>query len=56
MAISGADIGDIKPEEGKSIEFGSKFQNDSITASAAVFNINKKNIMRTVDGVSTPVG
>ena len=56
MSISGADIGDIKPEEGKSIEFGSKFQNDSITASAAVFNINKKNIMRTVDGVSTPVG
>lgn len=56
MAISGDDIGDIKPEEGKSIEFGSKFQNDSITASAAVFNINKKNIMRTVDGVSTPVG
>jgi len=56
MAISGADIGDIKPEEGKSIEFGSKFQNDSITASVAVSNINKKNIMRTVDGVSTPVG
>lgn len=55
MAMKG-DIGDIKPEEGKSIEFGSKFQNDSITASAAVFNINKKNIMRTVSGVSTPVG
>ncbi len=56
MAISGDDIGDIKPEEGKSIELGTKFQNDSITASAAVFNINKKNIMRTVSGVSTPVG
>lgn len=55
MAMKG-DIGDIKPEEGKSIEFGSKFQNDSITASAVVFNINKKNIMRTVSGVSTPVG
>ncbi|MFC2747497.1 MAG: TonB-dependent siderophore receptor [Campylobacter concisus] len=55
MAMKG-DIGDIKPEEGKSIEFGSKFQNDSITASAAVFNINKKNIMRTVNSVSTPVG
>ncbi|WP_149710638.1 TonB-dependent siderophore receptor [Campylobacter concisus] len=55
MAMKG-DIGDIKPEEGKSIEFGTKFQNDSITASAAVFNINKKNIMRTVSGVSTPVG
>ncbi|WP_149718056.1 TonB-dependent siderophore receptor [Campylobacter concisus] len=55
MAMKG-DIGDIKPEEGKSIELGTKFQNDSITASAAVFNINKKNIMRTVSGVSTPVG
>ena len=56
MAISGDDIGDIKPEEGKSVELGTKFQNDSITASAAVFNINKKNIMRTVNSVSTPVG
>ncbi|WP_103579419.1 TonB-dependent siderophore receptor [Campylobacter concisus] len=55
MAMKG-DIGDIKPEEGKSIELGTKFQNDSITASAAVFNINKKNIMRTVNSVSTPVG
>ncbi|OUT07565.1 TonB-dependent siderophore receptor [Campylobacter concisus] len=55
IAMKG-DIGDIKPEEGKSIELGTKFQNDSITASAAVFNINKKNIMRTVSGVSTPVG
>ena len=56
MAISGDDIGDIKPEEGKSVELGTKFQNDSITASAAVFNIDKKNIMRTVNSVSTPVG
>jgi len=55
MAMNG-DIGDIKPEEGKSIELGTKFQNDSITASAAVFNIDKKNIMRTVNSVSTPVG
>ncbi len=55
MAMKG-DIGDIKPEEGKSVELGTKFQNDSTTASAAVFNINKKNIMRTVNSVSTPVG
>lgn len=55
MSMSG-DIGDIKPEEGKSVELGTKFQNDSITASAAVFNIDKKNIMRTVNSVSTPVG
>ena len=56
MSMSGDDIGDIKPEEGKSVELGTKFQNDSITASAAVFNIDKKNIMRTVNSVSTPVG
>ena len=55
MAMKG-DIGDIKPEEGKSVELGTKFQNDSITASAAIFNIDKKNIMRTVNSVSTPVG
>ena len=55
MTMNG-DIGDIKPEEGKSVELGTKFQNDSITASAAVFNIDKKNIMRTVNSVSTPVG
>ena len=55
IAMKG-DIGDIKPEEGKSIELGTKFQNDSITASAAIFNIDKKNIMRTVNSVSTPVG
>ncbi|MCD8213910.1 MAG: TonB-dependent receptor [Campylobacter sp.] len=55
MSISD-DIGDAEPEEGKSIEVGTKFQNDAITASAAIFNIDKKNIMRTVNQRSVVVG
>lgn len=37
-------IGDLPPEEGKAYEIGSKFQNDALTATVAVFNINKKNV------------
>ncbi|EPM49168.1 ferrichrome-iron receptor [Pseudomonas syringae pv. actinidiae ICMP 18804] len=37
-------IGDLPPEEGKAYEFGTKFENDSITATVALFNINKKNV------------
>jgi len=37
-------IGDLPPEEGKSYEIGTKFQNDAITATVALFNINKKNV------------
>jgi len=39
-----APIGDLPPEEGKAYEIGSKFQNDYLTATVAVFNINKKNV------------
>lgn len=39
-----APIGDLPPEEGKAYEFGTKFENDSITATVALFNINKKNV------------
>jgi len=37
-------IGDLPPEEGKSYEIGTKFQNDAVTATVALFNINKKNV------------
>jgi len=37
-------IGDLPPEEGKAYEFGTKFENDSITATVALFNIDKKNV------------
>ncbi|CAD7288976.1 Metal-pseudopaline receptor CntO [Campylobacter majalis] len=56
MAISGDNIGSIEPEEGESVEFGTKFQNDSITATAAMFNITKKNIARTIQSTYVPVG
>ncbi|MFJ3685495.1 TonB-dependent siderophore receptor [Pseudomonas sp. NPDC090208] len=39
-----APIGDLPPEEGKAYEIGTKFQNDRITATVALFNINKKNV------------
>jgi len=56
MAISGESVGKLEPEEGKSVEVGTKFQNDHVTAGAAVFNIDKKNIMRTVAGATALVG
>lgn len=34
----------LPPEEGDSIEIGTKFQNDNITATFAVFDIKKKNV------------
>jgi iron complex outermembrane receptor protein len=37
-------IGDLPPEEGKAYEIGTKFQNDAITATVALFNINKQNV------------
>jgi iron complex outermembrane receptor protein len=39
-----APIGDLPPEEGKAYEIGTKFQNDYLTATVALFNINKKNV------------
>ncbi|MFJ4145277.1 TonB-dependent siderophore receptor [Pseudomonas sp. NPDC089734] len=35
---------ELPPEEGKAYEIGTKFQNDAITATVALFNINKKNV------------
>lgn len=52
-----APIGDLPPEEGKSYEIGTKFQNDAITATVALFNINKKNVQTSepcgVNGAET---
>lgn len=39
-----SDIGNLAPEEGKSVEVGTKWQDQRITASAALFNIVKKNV------------
>ncbi|MFC2588153.1 MAG: TonB-dependent siderophore receptor [Campylobacter sp.] len=49
--------GEIKPEVGKSIEIGTKFQNDNITATMALFHINKNNVIYTDSNeVSTTTG
>jgi iron complex outermembrane receptor protein len=37
-------IGDLPPEEGKAYEIGTKYQNNDLTATVALFNINKKNV------------
>ena len=37
-------IGDLPPEEGKAYEIGTKFQNDAVTATVALFTINKQNV------------
>nr|WP_314787750.1 TonB-dependent siderophore receptor [uncultured Campylobacter sp.] len=41
----------LPPEEGRSVEVGTKFQNDDVTASLALFNIDKKNVSYTAGGV-----
>lgn len=45
-------IGELPPEEGQAWEVGSKWQNDRITATAALFNIDKQNVLtsETIDG------
>lgn len=37
-------IGDLPPEEGKAYEIGTKFQSDNLTATVALFDIDKKNV------------
>ena len=37
-------IGDLPPEEGKAYEIGTKFQNDNLTSTVALFDIDKKNV------------
>lgn len=37
----------LKPEEGKSLEMGAKFENSDVSATLALFNIAKKNVGET---------
>ncbi|WP_169763648.1 TonB-dependent siderophore receptor [Campylobacter mucosalis] len=50
------DMGSLDPEEGVSSEVGTKFQNDDITATLALFNIDKKNVAYTKNNVSYASG
>ncbi|MDL0089393.1 TonB-dependent siderophore receptor [Campylobacter gastrosuis] len=54
-SISAEVSSSLPPEEGESVELGTKFQNNNITATAAIFNIDKKNVSysTTINGVST---
>lgn len=46
------DMGHLDPEEGISTEVGTKFQNDEITATLALFNIDKKNVAYSINNVT----
>ncbi|WP_169752538.1 TonB-dependent siderophore receptor [Campylobacter mucosalis] len=50
------DMSSLDPEEGVSSEVGTKFQNDDITATLALFNIDKKNVAYTINKVSYASG
>lgn len=39
----------LPPEEGKSFEIGTKYENDALSATLALFNIDKKNVGETVN-------
>ncbi|WP_373778313.1 TonB-dependent siderophore receptor [Glaesserella sp.] len=43
----------LKPEEGKSIEVGTKFENAYINATLALFNIDKRNVAESVTNATT---
>ncbi|TCJ98940.1 iron complex outermembrane receptor protein [Volucribacter psittacicida] len=46
----------LKPEEGKSFEIGSKYENAYLSATLALFNIDKKNVGETRNNVLYIVG
>lgn len=46
-------IGVLPPEEGKAWEVGSKWQTDRLSATAAVFNIDKKNVLTSETDTAT---
>lgn len=50
------DMGHLDPEEGISTEVGTKFQNDEITATLALFNIDKKNVAYSINNVTYAAG
>ena len=55
-SIAAETASSLDPEEGNSIELGTKFQNDNLTATAALFNIDKKNVSYTSKNVTYIAG
>lgn len=57
ISVDGAAQGPFDPEEGVIYEAGAKFDlANSVSATAAVFNINKENVLVTEGGVSRTAG
>lgn len=48
MSVATPVNGDLKPEQGKSIEMGVKYENADFNAMVSLFNINKRNVAETV--------
>ena len=48
MSVATPVSGDLKPEQGKSFEIGTKYENSGFNATLALFNIRKRNVAETV--------
>lgn len=48
MSVATPVNGDLKPEQGKSIEIGAKYENAGFNATVSLFNINKRNVAEAV--------
>jgi iron complex outermembrane receptor protein len=49
MSIAAFTESSLPPEEGKSIEVGTKYEDSNINATVALFNINKRNVSDTLN-------
>ena len=48
MSVATPVSGDLKPEQGKSFEIGTKYENSGFNATLALFNISKRNVAEAV--------
>ena len=48
MSVATPVNGDLKPEQGKSVEIGAKYENAGFNATVSLFNINKRNVAEAV--------
>lgn len=48
MSVATPVNGDLKPEQGKSVEIGAKYENAGFNATVSLFNINKRHVAEAV--------
>ena len=48
MSVATPVNGDLKPEQGKSVEMGAKYENAGFNATVSLFNINKRHVAEAV--------